>query len=85
MQINPQSGNKCFSSEFVYNPSRSTTAKHSAQKLRHVETAKSASPLEAHIPAVSVELFPENHDIVKQSACQAADGGPRQCSRPSQP
>jgi hypothetical protein len=55
----------------------STTAghlPHSALELRR------ASQLEAHLHA-PVEQFPENHDIVEQSACQVADRGPLQCPR----
>jgi hypothetical protein len=43
----------------------STTAGH----LRRAETSTSASRLEAHLQAASVEQFPDNHDIVQQSAC----------------
>jgi hypothetical protein len=64
--------------------SRSTTAgylPHSPLELRRAETTTSTSQLEAHLQAALVEQFPENHDIVEQSASQVADSGPRQCSR----
>jgi hypothetical protein len=54
---------------------RSTTAghlPHSALELRRPGTTTSASQLEAHIQATPVKQFPENHDIVEQSACQVA-------------
>jgi hypothetical protein len=66
----------------------STTAghlPHSALELRHAETTTSASQLEAHLQAAPVEQFPENHNIVEQSACQLADRGPRQCLRRYRP
>jgi hypothetical protein len=68
--------------------SRSTTAghlPHSALEFRRAETTISASQLEAHLQAAPVEQFPENHDIVEQSACQVADRGPRQRPRRYQP
>jgi hypothetical protein len=57
----------------------STTAghlPHSALELLHAETTTSASWLEAHFQAALVEQFPENRDIVEQSAWQVADRGP---------
>jgi hypothetical protein len=50
--------------------SRSSTAEqlsHTALELRRAETTISASPIEAHLGAASVELFPENHDNAEQS------------------
>jgi hypothetical protein len=68
--------------------SRSTTAghlPHIALKLLRTETTTSASQLEAHLQAAPAEQFPENHDIVEQSACQVSDKGPRQWPRRYQP
>jgi hypothetical protein len=56
-----------------------------ALKFCLAETSNSASQLEVAHLAASVESFPENDDIVEQSACQLADGGTRQYSRPFQP
>jgi hypothetical protein len=49
---------------------------HSALELNRAETTTSASQLEAHHQAAPVGQFPENHDIIEQSACQVADRGP---------
>jgi hypothetical protein len=54
---------------------------HSMLELRRSQTTTSASQLEAHLRATSAEQFPENLDIVGQSACQVANRGPRQCPR----
>jgi hypothetical protein len=58
--------------------SSSTTAghlPHSALEFRLVETTTSASELEAKLQAAPAEQFPENYDILEQSACQVADRG----------
>jgi hypothetical protein len=68
--------------------SRPTTADnlpHSALELRRAETTISASQLEAHLQAASVEQLTENHDIVEQSACHVKVRGSRQRLRRFQP
>jgi hypothetical protein len=66
--------------------SPSTTADqlpHCAVELRRAETTTSASQLEAHLQAAPVEQFPENRDIVGQSASQVAHGNVPDDSRPN--
>jgi hypothetical protein len=68
--------------------SRSPTAGYlprSELELRHAGMSASAAQLEMSLQAAPMEHFPENHDILEQSACQAADSGPRQCPRRFQP
>jgi hypothetical protein len=45
----------------------------------------SASQLEAHLQAASVEQFAENHNIIEQSAHWAANWAPQQCPQRCQP
>jgi hypothetical protein len=55
--------------------SLSTTAgdhSHSALDLRRAYITNSSSHLRAHLPTVSVDLFPENHKIAEHSACRVA-------------
>jgi hypothetical protein len=56
--------------------SRYTHLPHNVLELRRAETTISAcSHQGAHLQAAQVKHFPENHDIVEQSACQVADRG----------
>jgi hypothetical protein len=52
---------------------------HSAVELRLVGITTSTSYLEVHLQAVLVQRFPQNHNIIDQSVCQAANMGPREC------
>jgi hypothetical protein len=52
---------------------------HSALELHLAKTTTSAWKLEAYLQASPVEQFPENRDIVEQSAGQVASRGPREC------
>jgi hypothetical protein len=49
---------------------------HSVLELRRAEFRTSVSQPEGHLQEIMIELFPENHDIVKHSACQVQDKGP---------
>jgi hypothetical protein len=53
-----------------------STKVHSALEIRRAETTASLTQLKAQLQAAPLEKFPENHDMVEQSAFEEADKAP---------